>query len=297
MPEGTLLNVNCPAGRAQRGRGDPPRQAPLQRRAEAGRGGCGGGRRRYQIYGFEPSFEDEEGSDLSAIAHGRISVTPVHFDLTDRSGLDRLRSWDLEAMLAVVGTAASPMSRAKAVRSEPRSCGARSRTTTARYYVLDDPEISDTEYDDLLRELRELEEANPELRTPDSPTQRVGGVPLDKFAQVEHAEPMLSLAQRPQRGRAARLGEAGRERPGAAGHRGQRDPLRHRAEGRRARDLTHLRGRRADQRRHARRRARRRGRDPEPAHDRRRSRSRSTTARSWSRSAGRSTSRSRASLG
>jgi DNA ligase (NAD+) len=63
-----------------------------------------------------------------------------------------------------------------------------------RYYVLDDPEISDTEYDDLLRELRELEEKNPDLRTPDSPTQRVGGAPLDKFKQVEHAEPMLSLA-------------------------------------------------------------------------------------------------------
>ena len=63
-----------------------------------------------------------------------------------------------------------------------------------RYYVLDDPEISDTEYDDLLRELRVLEEANPKLRTPDSPTQRVGGTPLEKFTRVEHAEPMLSLA-------------------------------------------------------------------------------------------------------
>ena len=62
-----------------------------------------------------------------------------------------------------------------------------------RYYVLDDPEISDEEYDDLLDELRRLEEENPELRTPDSPTQRVGGRPLEKFAHVEHAEPMLSL--------------------------------------------------------------------------------------------------------
>jgi DNA ligase (NAD+) len=63
-----------------------------------------------------------------------------------------------------------------------------------RYYVLDDPEISDPAYDDLLRELREIEEANPDLVTPDSPTQRVGGAPLDKFNRVEHAEPMLSLA-------------------------------------------------------------------------------------------------------
>jgi DNA ligase (NAD+) len=63
-----------------------------------------------------------------------------------------------------------------------------------RYYVLDDPIVSDTDYDDLLRELREIEEANPELVTPDSPTQRVGGKPLGKFKQVEHHEPMLSLA-------------------------------------------------------------------------------------------------------
>ncbi len=63
-----------------------------------------------------------------------------------------------------------------------------------RYYVLDDPEISDPDYDDLLRELREIEEADPELLTPDSPTQRVGGKPLDAFKQVTHHEPMLSLA-------------------------------------------------------------------------------------------------------
>jgi len=63
-----------------------------------------------------------------------------------------------------------------------------------RYYVLDDPVIGDDEYDELLNELRELEEKHPELRTPDSPTQRVGGQPLDKFEQVEHPEPMLSLA-------------------------------------------------------------------------------------------------------
>ncbi len=58
------------------------------------------GRHRYQIYGYEPSFEDERGSDLSAIAHERISVTPVHFDLTDRPSLDRLRRWDFNGMLA-----------------------------------------------------------------------------------------------------------------------------------------------------------------------------------------------------
>jgi DNA ligase (NAD+) len=62
-----------------------------------------------------------------------------------------------------------------------------------RYYVLDDPEISDPEYDDLLRELIALEEEHPELRTPDSPTQRVGGTPLERFGQIRHLQPMLSL--------------------------------------------------------------------------------------------------------
>ncbi|HZG49795.1 MAG TPA: hypothetical protein VEY90_09750, partial [Thermoleophilaceae bacterium] len=63
-----------------------------------------------------------------------------------------------------------------------------------RYYVLDDPEIGDAEYDALLNELRDLEAEHPELRTPDSPTQRVGAQPLDKFEQVAHLQPMLSLA-------------------------------------------------------------------------------------------------------
>jgi DNA ligase (NAD+) len=62
-----------------------------------------------------------------------------------------------------------------------------------RYYVLDDPEVSDERYDELFAELRRLEDENPELRTPDSPTQRVGGVPLDRFEQLRHREPMLSL--------------------------------------------------------------------------------------------------------
>ncbi|WP_175413165.1 NAD-dependent DNA ligase LigA [Thermoactinomyces vulgaris] len=62
-----------------------------------------------------------------------------------------------------------------------------------RYYVLDDPAISDAEYDRLMRELMALEEKFPELKTPDSPTQRVGGEPLPYFEKVEHTAPMLSL--------------------------------------------------------------------------------------------------------
>ncbi|MCH8955279.1 NAD-dependent DNA ligase LigA [candidate division KSB1 bacterium] len=62
-----------------------------------------------------------------------------------------------------------------------------------RYYVLDDPEISDSKYDRLYRELQDLEEQSPELVTPDSPTQRVGAPPLESFVSVTHAVPMLSL--------------------------------------------------------------------------------------------------------
>ncbi|MGE4242623.1 NAD-dependent DNA ligase LigA [Ramlibacter sp.] len=62
-----------------------------------------------------------------------------------------------------------------------------------RYYVLDDPEIPDAEYDKLFRELQSLEEQHPELLTPDSPTQRVGGKTLDGFAKVRHKVPMLSI--------------------------------------------------------------------------------------------------------
>ena len=62
-----------------------------------------------------------------------------------------------------------------------------------RYYTLDEPEIPDAEYDRLFQELQALEAANPALRTPDSPTQRVGGAVMDAFASVRHARPMLSI--------------------------------------------------------------------------------------------------------
>jgi len=63
-----------------------------------------------------------------------------------------------------------------------------------RYYVLDSPEISDAEYDELMRELKQLEAEHPELVTPDSPTQRIGAPPVEAFGVVEHPEPLLSLA-------------------------------------------------------------------------------------------------------
>ena len=63
-----------------------------------------------------------------------------------------------------------------------------------RYYVLDSPEISDAEYDELMRELQELEAEYPQFFTPDSPTQRVGAVPVESFGVVEHPLPLLSLS-------------------------------------------------------------------------------------------------------
>ena len=63
-----------------------------------------------------------------------------------------------------------------------------------RYYALDSPEISDSQYDALMRELRRLEEQHPSLADADSPTQRVGAAPLDAFVEARHATPMLSLA-------------------------------------------------------------------------------------------------------
>ena len=83
------------------------------------------------------------------------------------------------------------------VKSEPveQIAGLRERIRhhEHRYYVLDDPEIADGEFDELVRQLRRLEEAHPELVTPDSPTQRVGGKPAEGLSAVEHSLPMLSL--------------------------------------------------------------------------------------------------------
>jgi DNA ligase (NAD+) len=63
-----------------------------------------------------------------------------------------------------------------------------------RYYVLDDPSILDGDFDKLLRELEFIESKHPELRRPDSPTQKVGGFPLTTFSEIQHGQPMLSLA-------------------------------------------------------------------------------------------------------
>ncbi|MGH2865808.1 MAG: 5'/3'-nucleotidase SurE, partial [Solirubrobacteraceae bacterium] len=97
LPARTLLNVNVPAGEpsgvevTSLGKRIYKDELKLEHEEEH--------RRRYWIYGSDPGFHDEPGTDLAAVAAGRIAVTPIHFDLTDRRSLDALRSFDLETLL------------------------------------------------------------------------------------------------------------------------------------------------------------------------------------------------------
>lgn len=100
MPTGTLLNVNVPAGEpagvevtslGKRIYRDELKLAASEEGSPA--------RKRYWIYGADPGFHDEPGTDLAAVDQGRIALTPIHFDLTARSGLEALRRFDLQALL------------------------------------------------------------------------------------------------------------------------------------------------------------------------------------------------------
>ena len=97
-PQGTLLNVNCPAGEVQGARacrlGKRIYNDRMELTEEDERG-----RRRYRLYGEEPSYEHEDGTDFAAIAEGLIAVTPIHFDLTDQAGVEELAGFDLERLL------------------------------------------------------------------------------------------------------------------------------------------------------------------------------------------------------
>jgi 5'-nucleotidase len=97
MPRGTLLNVNGPRGEVKGAcacrLGKRVYNDKMELTEEAG------GRRRYRLYGEEPSYEHEEGTDFAAIAEGLIAVTPIHFDLTDQAGVEELAGFDLERLL------------------------------------------------------------------------------------------------------------------------------------------------------------------------------------------------------
>ncbi|HEX7279550.1 MAG TPA: 5'/3'-nucleotidase SurE [Solirubrobacterales bacterium] len=104
MPEATLVNVNFPnrepAGVEVTKLGKRIYNDELKLVEEKG------GRRHYEIYGWQPGYEEIEGTDLHAVAQGRIAVTPIHFDLTDHGGLEHLRGWAFEEMLAATATTA-----------------------------------------------------------------------------------------------------------------------------------------------------------------------------------------------
>jgi 5'-nucleotidase len=97
IPEGTLLNVNCPAGDVEGARscrlGKRIYRDKMHLTEEHN------GRKRYRIYGDDPSYHEEDGTDFAAIADGCIAVTPLHFDLTDAAGVERLGGFDLGRLL------------------------------------------------------------------------------------------------------------------------------------------------------------------------------------------------------
>jgi 5'-nucleotidase len=103
LPAKTLLNINVPAGEphgvqvTSLGRRIYRDELKLDHEEQGPPA-----RRRYWIYGADPGFHDEPGTDLAAVAAGYIAVSPIHFDLTDRPGLDALRSFDLEGLLTPV---------------------------------------------------------------------------------------------------------------------------------------------------------------------------------------------------
>jgi 5'-nucleotidase len=97
MPGGTLLNVNFPAGEVAGARACRLGKRIYRDRLELA--DEEDGRRRYHIYGEEPGYQREEGTDFAAIADGSVSVTPLHFDLTDEAGIDALSGFDLDGLL------------------------------------------------------------------------------------------------------------------------------------------------------------------------------------------------------
>jgi 5'-nucleotidase len=98
MPAGTLLNVNGPAGDVNGARACRLGKRVYNDKMELIEEEAGG-RRRYRLYGQEPGYEHEDGTDFAAIAEGMIAVTPLHFDLTDQAGVEELAGFDLERLL------------------------------------------------------------------------------------------------------------------------------------------------------------------------------------------------------
>ena len=242
---------------------------------------AGSGKRRYWIYGADPGFHDEPGTDLAAVADGphRGHAGPLrpHRRRGDRRAR---RARPDAAARARRARAASERAGQDGKARAPRSCASELTHHGYRYYVLDDPEIGDDEYDALLDELRALEAEHPELVTPDSPTQRVGGEPVSALDEGQRTP--SRCCRSPTRAARRSCAPGSQRMRNHLAREGIEDPQFEfvvRAEDRRARDLARLPRRRARARRDARQRRGRRGRHAQPAHDRARSRCGSTTRR------------------
>jgi len=205
-----------------------------------------------EIYGFEPSFEDEPG----------------HRPVRGRTRADLAYPRALRPHRSQGPRPAAPMGPRRHV---PRGPGGRREGHVSakdavkraeelrreiarhdhRYYVLDDPEIGDDEYDALLDELRALEEEHADLRTPDSPTQR-GRWGHEAAGQVQegpsHGSPCCRWPT-PATPRIPRVGDPAAQSPPTAGHPAVRASLRVRAQDRRPGDVAHLRERHLHSRR------------------------------------------------
>ena len=269
MPEGTLLNVNVPAGKPRGAGGDEARQAPLRRRAEAGRGGREG----------PPPLPDLR---LRALVRGRAGHRPGRARARQgRADADPLRPHPPRRPRRArrVGPGRPPRAprRRRSRPHEHRSSRARRRAQAPSRV----PQRA------LLRQGRPRDRGRRVRRSDQRASRARGGAPGAADARVADAarrrQAALALRggrapradalarERALRGGHARVGEADREPAQALRHHGCRDLVRHRAEDRRARHLADLRERQVHPRGDARRRPRRRGRHPQPEDDQRHS--------------------------
>ena len=198
LPAGTLINVNCPSGEpagievtrlGKRLYNDELRLVEED----------GEGRRRYEIYGFEPSFEDEQGTDLAAVARGGSRSPRSTSTSPTGPGSSGSRAWDMEAMLRRVAGSATRRPSGDGEDEDGRATRvAELRRVIAhhdhRYYVLDDPEISDDRVRRADRRAAPARGREPGAANARLPHAAGRGTAARQVRPGAHREPMLSLA-------------------------------------------------------------------------------------------------------